>query len=101
MTRSEVGVRPLLSNIICRSVAYIQSLDRGDKSLANQALDWETDRYEDNILSLAWKYTPFYHENSSFLEPKDKREVRNIVMQNYDNLRKDKLLSKASSFFIL
>ena len=100
MTRSEVGVRPLLSNIICRSVAYIQSLDRGDNSLANQALDWETDRYEDNILSLARKYTPFYHENSSYREPKNKREVKNIVMQNYDNLWKDKikLLSKASSF---
>ena len=101
MTRSEVGARPLLCNIIRRSVAYIQSLDRDDKSLASQALDLEIDLYEeDNILSLVRKYTPFYHENNNFLEPKDKIEVKNIVTQNYDNVWKDKikLLSKASSF---
>ena len=89
MLRSEVGTRPLLSNIIRRSILYIKSTSLCDETLANQALDLETDLYDDhNIFSLVRKYTPFYQENYNFLEPKDKKEIRNQVSLKYDELWK-------------
>ena len=89
MVRSEVGTRPLLSNIIRRSILYIKSISLCDETLANQALESETDLYDDqNIFSLVRKYTPFYQENYNFLEPKDKTEIKNQVSLKYDELWK-------------
>ena len=39
MVRSEVGTRPLLSNIIRRSILYIKSTSLCDETLANQYLE--------------------------------------------------------------
>ena len=54
MVRGEVGTRPLLCNIIRRSILYIKSVGLCDETLANQALEFETDLYDDkiNILSI-------------------------------------------------
>ena len=101
MIRSETGTRPLLCNIIRRSLTYIQSLSGLDESLANQALDLEINLDDEkNILSLARKHTFFYQKENNFLEPKTKLELKSQVQQNYDNYWKEniQLLPKASSF---
>ena len=101
MVRSEVGIRPLLCNIIKRSILYIKSIDQCNEILANQALEIETDiRDEKNILSLVRKYTPFYQEQNNFLAPKNKIEAKNHILQNYDEIweRNINLSTKASSF---
>jgi hypothetical protein len=101
MIRSETGTRPLLCNIIRRSLTYIQSLSVLDESLANQALDLEINLDDEkNILSLARKHTLFYQKENNFLEPKTKLELKRQVQQNYDNYWKEniQLLPKASSF---
>ena len=101
MVRSELGTRPLLCNIIRRSIFYIKSVEGNDETLANQALEIETDLQDErNILSLIRKYTPFYQEEHNFLTPKNKMTVRKLISQNYDNIWKHdiNLSTKASSF---
>lgn len=102
MVRSETGMRPLLCNIIRRSILYIKHIDQCNNSLANIAVDIEININDElNILSLIRKYTHFY-QHFNYLSPISKYEIKKQVSNTYDEIwRQDiSLLHKAESFLL-
>ena len=101
MVRGELGMRPLLCDIIRRCVLYIKHVASVNGSLANEALDLEIPLDdENNILSLVRRFTPYFQETNHFLEPKDEKAVKHQVINYYDKIWKSEimLMSKANTF---
>ena len=84
MVRGEVGERPLLVDIIQRSVNYIKCTALNSETLANSALDSEISLGDDNnILSLAKKYTPYFQVETNYLSPKTNVELKRLLSDFY------------------
>ena len=104
MVRGELGMRPLLRDMIRRCVLYVKNVASVNGSLANEALDLEIPPGdENNILSLVRRFTLYFQETNHFLEPKDKKEVKHQVINYYDKIWKSEimLMSKADTFRLL
>ena len=103
MIRSELGVSPLLTDIICRSVYYLKHLDLNKTSLANQALLYELQNNDDsNILQLSRRYQPEIINNLNTAE-KDwvpKHIMRKQCKDSYHLIWVNKIreLPKATSY---
>ena len=98
MTRTELGTRPLLCDILRRSVSFLNHVKSNPESLANQALIYErTLDDEGNVLQLVRTCTPFNQEN---WEPFDKNKVKKKCHDYYDDIAKLGIsnLSKSESF---
>ena len=101
MIRGELGRRPLLCDVIRRSVMYIKHVDLHNGTLANQALDFEISHDDEfNILSLVRKFTDYFSEVSNYLIPTNKTDVKKHVNDKYDNIWKTGInqLSKSDTF---
>ena len=104
MTRTELGRRPLICDIIRKSALYIKHVKLNLGSLVSQALDFESDNNDDsNIFQLARKFTPYYQvnqETQELIEPVNKNEVKNQNEAFYNQLWKTEIvkLSKAESY---
>ena len=79
MTRGEVGVRPLLVQIIKRVVLYIGNIKKRNSSLANVAFQCELNNEPNMVLFLKK-----FDLNADDLIDKSKFQVRNICDDNYD-----------------
>ena len=100
LVRSELGRRPLLIDIISRSISFISHCELNENSLVNSALDLEiSDDSANNILNLARNFTYYFQENC-FPSPKNKAEVTKALKANYDEIWKIKMdnMSKAEYF---
>ena len=103
MIRSEFGLFPLLTDVICRSVTYIRHLDLTKSSLAHQALLYEMKSNDDyNILQLCRVYKPDIIGNLNVAGKvwEDKLIVRKQCMDRYHLIWINKIreLPKAISY---
>jgi exonuclease III len=101
MVRAELGKRPLLYDVITRSILYIKHLESIPGTLANCSLDTEASCLEKcNILSLVRQFSNYYSEGSNYLSPKNKEEVKIHSKTYYDAIWRGQLseMSKADSF---
>ena len=101
LVRAELGKRPLLHDIINRSILYIEHLESIPGTLANSALDYEASCLENcNILSIARGLTDYYSEENNYLSPKNKTELKKKSNSRYDVIwaRELSKMSKADSF---
>ena len=97
MIRAEVGKRPLIYDVITRSVLYIKHVDSIAGSFANTALDYEASlEDETNILSLVRQFTPYYKE-TNYLTPKSKYEIKQNIKHVYDEFWKLQLSAMSKS----
>ena len=80
MSRTELGRRPLICDIIRKSTLYIKQVKSHLGSLANQALEYESENDDNsNIFQLARRFTPFYQvnqETQNIIEPVNKYEIQ-------------------------
>lgn len=103
MVRAEMGRRPLLYDIINRSVLYIKHVASVSGTLANNSLDYEASCFDmSNILSLIRQFTPYFSESNNYLSPKNKEEVKNHSKAYYNEIwsRQLSIMSKADSFVL-
>ena len=101
MVRAELGKRPLLYDVINRSILYIKHLESISGTLANCSLDSEVSCLDKcNILSLARQFSEYYSEGSNYLSPKNKEEVKNHSKSYYDAIWCGQIseMSKADSY---
>ena len=101
MIRGELGRRPLLCDAIRKSVLYIKYIDLHNSCLANQALDIEISQNDDfNIMSLVRKFTHYFTENTNYICPNNKFDVKKDLFENYDEIWKNGInqLSKSDTF---
>ena len=104
MVRGEVGERPLLVDIILKSVLYIKQTAQNSESLANIVLDNELSLCDDdNILFLARTCTPYYQHDSNYQMPKNKVELKRLILDHYHRIWRQALttMSKADSYVSL
>ena len=101
MVRSEVGKMPLLVDIVSRSVSYIKHVGFNMETLANIALDNELSLYdESNILSLTRNFSPYFNNNTNYLIPECKTEIKKKTSEWYNEVWSQGItaLSKADTF---
>ena len=103
MIRSELGITPLLSEIIYKSVSYLQHLDQIKSSLVNQALAYELENNDcNNILQLCRQYMPDILSNINVNENKweSKQATQRQCKDAYHLIWIDKIkeLPKANYF---
>ena len=101
MVRGEVGERPLLIDIILRSTLYVKQTAQNTGTLANIALDNELSLFDDdNIFFLARTLTPYYQQDTNYLVPQNKYELRNVALDQYYRLWQQALadMSKADTY---
>ena len=79
MTRGEVGVRPLLVQVIKRVISYIDNIKKRNSSLVNVAFQCELN-VEPNTVALLNKF----ELNANDLYDKSKFQVKKICDDNYD-----------------
>ena len=79
MTRGEVGVRPLLVQIIKRVVSYIGSIKKRNSSVVNVAFQCELNT-EPNMVAFLNKFDL----NANDLHDKSKFKVKKVCDDNYD-----------------
>ena len=99
MTRSEVGRRPMLTDIIKRNALFIQHAKLDPNSLVFTALEVESEsRNEpDNIFNLVDKFTNPNSQNIT-----NKYNLKKVINATYDDIWKTEInnLSKAESYTI-
>ena len=106
MTRTELGRRPLICDIIRKSALYIKKVKLNIESLANQALKHESENNDDsNIFQLVRKFTPFYQVNPETQEITEPLNKKGIHKQNdafYNQVWRTEItkLSKAESYLL-
>ena len=103
MIRSELGITPLLTEIICKSVNYLQHLELTKSSLANQALLYELENNDsNNILQLCKQYKPdiINNLNATGNTWESKQTINKQCKENYHLIWIDKIreLPKATSY---
>ena len=77
MTRTEMGRRPLICDIIKKSALYIKHVKSNMDSLAGQALAYESENDDDdNIFHLVRKFTPFHQGNHEAVQLLTKKGVK-------------------------
>ena len=97
MTRTEVGRRPLLCDIISRSVSFINHIKHNHMSLANQSLKYDSELNDDcNVLQLIRKFIPTHECDIS----SNKEKIKKQCQEYYDRISKVELgnMSKAESY---
>ena len=101
MARTELGRRPLICDIIRKSTLYIKQIKSHLGSLANQALEYESeDDDNSNIFQLARRFTPFYQvnqETQKIIELVNKYGIQKQNFAFYNHVWKTEIakLSKA------
>ena len=101
MTRTEIGRRPLICDIIKKSALYIKHVKSNMDSLAGQALAYENENYDDdNIFHLVRKFTPFHQGNHEAVQLLTKKGVKKQNDSFYKQVWKTEIakLSKAESY---
>ena len=104
MIRTELGKKTLICDITRKSALYINQLKLNPKSLANQALQYESENNDDsNIFQLVRTFTPFYRinqENQEFIQTINKRKIQKQNDAFYNQIWKTDIakLSKAESY---
>ena len=102
MIRGELGVPPLLTDIICRSISFVKHLDNNAMSLASQSLSYELRNTEEsNLLNLIRLYKADVisdHTINQLDFPKSK--IRKQCFENYQQIwiNRIKDLPKAISY---
>ena len=102
MIRGELGVNPLLTDIICRSISFVKHLGSNDASLAFQSLSYELlNNEESNLLNLIRLYnSDLINDLTSNQLNSPKLKIRKQCLENYQliwvNTIKD--LPKATSY---
>ena len=81
MTRTELGRRTVICDIIRKSALYIKKEKLNLESLATQTLEYENVNNDDhNIFQLVRMFTPCYQvnpETQEMTEPLNKKEIQN------------------------
>ena len=101
MTRTEMGRKPLICNIIKKSALYIKHVKSNICSFANQALVYESENDDDNnIFQLVRKFTPFHQGTDESTQPLNKEGVQKQNDAFYKLVWKTEIakLSKAESY---
>ena len=103
MIRGELGITPLLSEIVYKSVSYLQHLEQIKSSLANQALIYELENNDcNNILQLCRQYKPDIVNNLIATETNwdSKQAIQKQCKEAYHLIWIDKIkqLPKATSY---
>ena len=81
MTRTEVGRKPLICDIIRKSALFIKHVKSNVGSLAWQAMEYEKENFDDdNVFQLIRKFTPYYNETGETVEPPN---INGVRKQNY------------------
>ena len=85
MIRGKLGVTPLLTDVICRSISFVKHLDNNDASLASQSLTYELRNTDDsNLLNLIRLYKEDLINDLAINQlnsPKSK--IRKQCLENY------------------
>ena len=103
MIRGELGITPLLTEIICRSVFYLRHTDVIKSSLVNQALMYELENNDsNNILQLCRQYKPDIINKLNATETTwdPKQTIHKKCKETYHLIWVDKIrkLPKATSY---
>ena len=102
MIRGELGVTPLLTDIICRSISFVKHLDNNNASLASQSLSYELlNNEESNLLHLIRLNKADLINDftiNQFNSPKSK--IRKQCLENYQQIWTNRIkeLPKAISY---
>ena len=98
MIRGELGINPLLTDIICRSISFLKHLAINNASLSYQSLSYERlNNDENNLLRLIRLYKP---EMINSTENSSKYKISKQCKENYQLIWDNKLkeLPKAISY---
>ena len=101
MARTEVGRRPLICDIIQKSLVYLNNMESNLESLAGQALKYEWENSDkDNIFQLAREFPHLYRGPNQSVESLDKKKIRNCINESYKQIWNTEIrkLSKAESY---
>ena len=103
MTRTEMGRKALICDIIKKSALYIKNVKSNTESLAGQALAYEGENDDEkNIFQLVRKFTPFYQGTDESVEIVNKNRVRKQNDAFYNEIWKTEIakLFKAESYLL-
>ena len=97
MVRTELGRRPLLCDIVGRSVNFINHLKLNENSLANQSLNFDKELNDEiNIFQLIRNFIPNLDQDVIT----NKIKIKKWCQESFDKISKDELnkLSKSESY---